>query len=45
MPQTALARVYKLELRYDSGSEIAFKIGHEVGKLAWRLLMRMGMAN
>ena len=35
----------RLELRYDSGSEIAFKIGHEVGELARRLFDENGDGN
>ena len=37
--------MYRLELRYDSGSEIAFKIGHEVGELARRLFDENGDGN
>ncbi len=37
--------MYRPELRDDSGSEMAFKIGHEVGELAQRLFDENGDGN
>ena len=44
-PKRLWLEVYRPELRDDSGSEMAFKIGHEVGELAQRLFDENGDGN